>query len=304
MFGNPRTFTVDETKHRLRLDRFLHMVCPDLGRHAIDRLLRAGAVSVEGRPRAASYFVKHGQRIELRSPELAAPPEEPVEIARSPHLLAVAKPPRWSTNPAPGAERNLLSWVEQRMSVRPGVVHRLDRDTSGVVLFSLSPVGHRALLGAFRTRGIEKRYLALVAGSIDPRAGTIRSPLRRDASGRMTIDPEGAPARTDYEVRLATPRASLLETRPRTGRMHQIRIHLASIGRPICGDPIYGNPRRDLGAPRLWLHAASIGIPVETARILEVAPRLTAPLWRDLAEHLASLGMAAGAMTPETRTGG
>ncbi len=284
-----RTFTVDETRHRLRLDRFLRSVCPDLGRHALQRLLRAGAVIVEGRPRDASYFVKRGQWIEVTLE--ATPPaiDEPREILRSSQILAVMKPPGWATNPV--AERSLLAWAESRSDSRPGLVHRLDRDTSGAVLFSLTGDAYRILLRAFRARRIEKRYLALVAGPIRPRSGTIDRPLRRDASGRMMIDPTGVSARTAYKVVRSNRRATLVELIPKTGRMHQIRVHLASMGHPICGDPRYGDPRRDLEAPRLWLHAASIRLPAETARLLEAPALIEAPLWDDLAEHLASLGI-------------
>jgi RluA family pseudouridine synthase len=201
-----------------------------------------------------------------------------------------------STNPTPDSPDSLLSWLEQRLKSEglrrsPGIVHRLDRDTSGLVLFSLSPEAHRCLEEAFRQQSIQKRYLALISGKVSPRRGTIDRPLSSDRSGRMHADPHGSTARTDYRTLSANRTASLLELRPRTGRTHQIRAHLASVGRPIAADPIYGDPRRTLGAPRLWLHAAALELPPALATQIGLPARIDCPLWEDLASHLSQLGI-------------
>ena len=281
---------VTEADHRLRLDRFLHKVRPDLGRHAIDRLLHSGHVQVEGKPRDAGYYLKRGDTVEIR-PAPPMPPSEPHEILRSAHAIAVAKPPGLATNPVPSSPESLLSWLEGRCDHPPGLVHRLDRDTSGIVLFSLSPEGHRLLEDAFRFQAIRKTYLALVPGRVHPRRGMIDRPLLRAASGRMQIDARGWHARTEYRRLHTTDSCNLLEVRPHSGRTHQIRAHLAAIGHPIAGDPIYGDPHRTLGAPRLWLHAASLELPQALPARLELPQRIECPLWEDLVAHLRTLGV-------------
>jgi RluA family pseudouridine synthase len=197
------------------------------------------------------------------------------------------------TNPVPGSTRSVLSWAETLVETQaPGIVHRLDVETSGIVLLSLSPHGHRLLDASFAQRTIVKNYIALVPGRLRPQRGTIDKPLFRDASGRMRTDPRGRPSRTIYETLSGSSTCSLLVVRPRSGRTHQIRVHLAAIGHPIAGDPLYGDPRHTLGAPRLWLHASSLEMRPELATALEVPERLECPLWTDLRVHLAALGLA------------
>ncbi|MDM7914847.1 MAG: RluA family pseudouridine synthase, partial [Candidatus Eisenbacteria bacterium] len=194
----------------------------------------------------------------------------------------------------------------------PGIVHRLDRDTSGLLLLSLTPEAHRLLTQAFRDRSIRKRYLALVAGRIRPRQGTIDRPLARVPSGRMRVTASGSGMRavTRYRTLASTAEASLLEVEPQTGRTHQIRVHLASIGHPVAGDPLYGEARTALGAPRLWLHASRIELPPALALALEAPAAIDCPLWEDLRAHLASLGIRSpladgtGSSPPDGPAGG
>ncbi len=302
MIPSGSSHEVSQEQHRLRLDRFLIAVRPDLGRRGIDRLLRTGAVRVRGQARGAGYFVKHGDLVEV-SVTPAALIQSPHEILHTPELLAMAKPPGMPTNPVRARSeggvtdppRSLLAWSIQHcqdvgIPGSPGIVHRLDRDTSGIVILSLTPRGHDLLEEAFRTRRIGKAYLALVCGSVHPRRGTIDLPLTRDRAGKMRVDPRGAPSRSDYRTLRSSQAMTLLEVRPRSGRMHQIRVHLASIGHPVAGDPLYGDPRRTLGAPRLWLHAEAIELPENLAATLGSQERITSPLWEDLQSHLRSLG--------------
>jgi RluA family pseudouridine synthase len=307
-------YLVGEQHHRLRLDRYLQAVRPDLSRGAIEELLRTGAVVVREHARDGRYYVKRGDWIEIR--DVRQPPAhlEPVLVLRSAHLLVAGKPPGMATNPVGLKGSSLLDWVALRLAAgasaaraetgpgeRPpaaqgsaasaGVVHRLDRDASGVVCFSLSPEAHRRLLEAFRRRRIGKRYLALVAGPVRPREGTIDLPLARGTSGRVRPDPRGAPAQTSYRVLRSRADVTLLEVRPRSGRMHQIRVHLSAAGHAILGDPLYGSPRHAPHAPRLWLHALALEFPPRLAEILQASHTLTCPLWPDLAAHGRELGL-------------
>jgi 23S rRNA pseudouridine1911/1915/1917 synthase len=284
---------VTAEQHRLRLDRFLQQTLPDRSRKAISRMLRSGQVLVDGHPRDERYFVKRGDRIVIGEAP-AQTQEEPHEILRTTHMAAIAKPPGIPTNPVPGSTRSVLSWMERRVpDISPGIVHRLDQDTSGVVILSLSPDGHRRLESAFAEHAIAKTYLALVPGRLSPQRGTIDRPLLRDASGRMRAAAHGKPSRTTYETITGTSTFSLLEVRPQSGRTHQIRVHLAIVGHPIAGDPLYGDPRHALGAPRLWLHASSLEMANELAAALAAPNRIECPLWDDLRGHLAALGFSA-----------
>jgi 23S rRNA pseudouridine1911/1915/1917 synthase len=322
----PSAHVVGDEAHRLRLDRFLAAVRPELGRHRIDRLLRTGAVRVDGRPHDAHYFVKRGERVEVRS--VGAPAEAPVAgeapaateagteapwvIAATPQIAVVAKPPGWTTNPVGGAGPDLLAWLTAEVARRaaaggvarsrpahpPGVLHRLDREASGLVLFSLTPAAHRRVMRAFRERRLEKIYLALVAGRAASRAFSIDEPLARDRSGRMRPSRAGLDALTECRVLHAGRGASLLEVRPVTGRTHQIRAHLAAIGHPVLGDPLYGAPASAADVPRLWLHAWRIRFPQRLAAALGMPGQAECALWPDLARHLARRGIAVPLAAP------
>lgn len=193
---------------------------------------------------------------------------QPVRVlGRSAHWIAVDKPTGLPTRPAPSHASSLLAQLEKQLAqetppLRPGVVHRLDLGTTGVVLFSLSAEGHRALVQAFRERKARKRYLAIVLGRPRTRRGTIDLKLRKNASGRVVPDGRGLPASTRYETLARTEAHALVAAEPRTGRMHQIRAHFAALGFPVAGDERYGPRTSSPGAraPRLMLHAAAIEI--------------------------------------------
>jgi RluA family pseudouridine synthase len=194
-------------------------------------------------------------------------------IQRTEHWIAVAKPSGLPSRPGPGHAASVLSILEGQLRAEsapfpPGVVHRLDLGTSGILLFSLSPKGHRAIVEAFREGQVHKEYLAITAGHPHPRRGLIDLALRRNSSGLATADRRGTPARTRYETRARFAASALVAAEPLTGRMHQIRAHLAARGTPVLGDLQYG--RAELGPfrprpPRLCLHAWRLRLPPELA---------------------------------------
>ena len=210
-----------------------------------------------------------------------------LRLHESSHAIALAKPPGMPT--AGIGTETLLHWLGGRLHKTPGVIHRLDRETSGLVLFSLSPGGHRLLEDLFRRREISKTYWAMIAGRISPASGTIDFPLGPVRSGRVRVDPEGKVAATSYRTLETGSSWSLLELSPRTGRTHQIRVHLAAQGHPVIGDALYGQPTPVLAQPRLWLHAGKLALPGAMAERLDLPPMIECPLWPDLAAHHARL---------------
>jgi RluA family pseudouridine synthase len=252
----------------------------EVPRSRVRAMIVAGAVRVDGRPaRVASRTVREGQLVEAlaRVGALAAPAAatdrpfvlRPAAILyRDEWLLAVAKPPGLPTHATADRSRpSLVGHVERYLAEagRPGrvAVHqRLDRDTSGVVLFGIDAVANAGLARAFGGREIEKRYWAVTARPATPPGSfVVDAPLCDGGPARRPVrvgGPGAREARTEVTVRETMPRALLVEARPRTGRKHQVRVHLAHAGLPILGDPVYGDPR---SAPRLMLHAAGIVLP-------------------------------------------
>jgi RluA family pseudouridine synthase len=180
-------------------------------------------------------------------------------ICDTPDLLAVDKPVGLASIPERNPENvSLLRILTEALNRKLYVVHRLDKQVSGLILFAKTPEFHRYMNLQFEHRHVRKTYLALVHGSV-PEGGRIDLPLRRCGSGRMAEDPvSGKPCRTDYEVLERRPEATLLKVRPLTGRKHQIRAHLFAVGHPIVGDPLYGDKRVQRSFSRLMLHALSL----------------------------------------------
>ena len=215
-------------------------------------------------------------------------------------VLALNKPPGLSSQGGRIAVHtldDLLFAFAKKSGVRPRLVHRLDRDTSGVILTARSQPGAAFLGKALMSRRVKKTYLAIVApGAPDPREGGIEAALRKESQGREAYmrvcgddHPEAQAASTRYRTLASSPVASLVELAPRTGRMHQLRVHMASIGRPIAGDPRYGGALVLAGkaAPRLMLHAAALTFPHPAGGERRVA----APIPDDMAGLLADLGL-------------
>jgi 23S rRNA pseudouridine1911/1915/1917 synthase len=247
------------------------------------RLIDAGAVRIDGRARPRRHRVVAGERIEVQEDEPAPVPQDlaaSVEFAvpyEDEHLLVVDKPPGVVVHPARGHLTGTLAQaLEGRGGEgwRAGLVHRLDRDTSGLLVVAKSDPVLDALKSALQRREVAREYLALVEGRPPARTGTIDAPIGRDrrVRTRMSTDTDQPrEARTHFELAEALPTTTLLRVRLETGRTHQIRVHLEAIGHPVAGDPEYGRAGL-LGLERQFLHAARLafdhpvtGAPVEVA---------------------------------------
>jgi 23S rRNA pseudouridine1911/1915/1917 synthase len=256
----------------IRLDRFL---AEPLGSRAqAQHLIEAGRVRVDGRPAVKSHLVHAGERVEVDAPA-AAPAEwdggaAPFRVVfEDEHLLVVDKPAGVVVHPARGHRSGTLAQALAALGAaggeegRAGIVHRLDRDTSGLLVVARSDAVHRELKALLSARRLHRLYVALVDGHPSARTGTIDAPIGRDRRDRLlvSLDTEvPREARTHFELTRLLPHAALLEIALETGRTHQIRVHLAAIGHPVCGDPQYGVAGR-YGLTRQFLHATRLTFP-------------------------------------------
>ena len=292
---------VPEEARGTRLDRFLALL-PEVGSRAVaERLLEGGGVLVDGRSRPKSHRLTGGEELEFEppAPRPSGLVAEEIELTvpyEDEHLLVVDKPAGLVVHPAPGHTQGTLVHGLLAYDVeggdepeRPGIVHRLDRDTSGLLVVARSPEAHRRLQELVQSRELAREYLALVVGRPRSRRGTIDAPIGRDRRDpmRQSLDTDTPrEAVTHFEVEELLPRHALLRVSLETGRTHQIRVHLNSIDLPVAGDPLYGRAG-DLGLERQFLHAARLafehpftGEPVD----------VTSPLPADLAAALVAAG--------------
>ena len=280
-----------------RLDRFLAGLEEVGSRASAERLVTDGKVRVDGASRPKSHRLEGGERLDLELPERQASPLTPEALElrvayEDDHLLVVDKPAGLVVHPSAGHAHGTLVHGLLAHAIaggdepaRPGIVHRLDRDTSGLLVVARSDEAHRRLQLLLRRRELEREYLALVRGRPRSRRGRIEAAIGRDRSDptRMSLDTAVArEAVTEFELVELLREHALLRVRLETGRTHQIRVHLAAIDLPVAGDPVYG-VAADLGLDRQFLHAARLrfahpftGAPVEAE----------SPLPRDLAEAL------------------
>jgi 23S rRNA pseudouridine1911/1915/1917 synthase len=258
----------------LRLDAFLAARGLAPSRAAAQRLIEAGEASVDGRARPKNHRLAEGETVELAGalepsdrPARQAAPFEVVH--EDEHLLVVDKPAGVVTHPAPGHAGPTLAEALAGLAAggprpeRAGIVHRLDRDTSGLLVVARSEAAHAALARMMKARAISREYLALVSGHPDSERGTIDAPIGRDRARRTLMSTRSDRARsaiTHFEVLERLPRTALLRVRLETGRTHQIRSHLAAIDHPVCGDAAYGGARcgRRLALERQFLHAEKL----------------------------------------------
>jgi 23S rRNA pseudouridine1911/1915/1917 synthase len=277
-----------------RLDRAVAARAEVGSRSLAERLIADGAVLVDGERRLKSHRLEGGEEVVVDLPEAATLEPEAMELAvawEDEHLLVVDKPAGVVVHPARGhAQGTLAQALADRVvggadPERAGIVHRLDRDTSGLLVVARSEPVHAALKAQLAARELVREYLALVEGRPPARRGTIDAPLGRDRRVRTRVSTETDEPReavTHFEVERALPHDTLLRVRLETGRTHQIRAHLLAIGHPVAGDPEYGTPGRH-GLRRQFLHAARLAFahPV-TGRPVDVS----SPLPADLAEAL------------------
>lgn len=279
-----------------RLDHYLQTRLPDYSRSRIQEWIRAGLVTVNQAPAKASLALKGGERIDVTPaapPPLRAEAEDlPLDILyEDAAVIGINKPAGMVVHAGAGNHTGtlvnaLLHRFGQLSStggdLRPGIVHRLDKETSGVLIAARTDAAHRALAAQFQDRTVEKVYLAVVQG-LPPDSGSIDKPITRDPARRtrMTCRLEtGRAAFTSWRVLRRFTRHALLEVTIGTGRTHQIRVHLSSIGHPILGDTLYGARTTPLLPDRFFLHAARLRF-VSPASAQSVT--LEAPLPRELA---------------------
>ncbi len=289
-----------------RLDQFVQERMPEFSRSRIQEWIRGGRVLVNGNAQKRSYLMRGGEIVGVEpapAPPLAAVAEDiPLTVLyEDESMVAVDKPAGMVVHAGAGNHSgtlvNALLHRFQSLSAaggeeRPGIVHRLDRYTSGVLLVAKTDAAHRALATQFAARQVRKKYLTLVHGAMKTSRGRIEKPIARDPvhRARMTARlASGRAAWTEWQLLEAFPRFSFLDVLIGTGRTHQIRVHLASIGHPVAGDRLYGAPAQPPGMPdrgRYFLHAHRIAFrhPVSGAAI-----ELTAPLAPELAAWLDSL---------------
>jgi 23S rRNA pseudouridine1911/1915/1917 synthase len=292
---SPLRLSVAETAAGLRLDRFLSE--PLGSRARAQALIDAGRVRVDGRVRPKRHTLRPGEVVVVQAddPPSAAPAEPGVRFGvayEDDHLLVVDKPAGLVVHPARGHRTGTLAQALAGRAAggedpyRAGIVHRLDRDTSGLLVVAKSDEVHRALKALLAARQLRREYLTLVEGRPPARTGTIDAPIGRHRNERvlMSIDTdEPREARTHFEIERMLPGATLLRVVLDTGRTHQIRVHLAAIEHPVCGDSQYGTAG-EYGLRRQFLHAARLAFahPV-TGEDIDVS----SPLPEDLAAALA-----------------
>ena len=298
MFTHKNCFTSSLEESHLRLDALLSLRFPDKSRSYFQFLIKQGYVLVNGKAMKKRERSKPGDEIEIYfqiTPEIDLTPESiDLEILyEDEHLIVINKPAGMVVHPAPGHHRGtfvnaLLFHCKQIDSddpLRPGIVHRLDKDTSGILIAAKTRAAHTGLIDLFAKRKIEKTYLAICIGT--PRDGLIDVPIARHASRRkeMTICMQGRASKTICQVLAQNGSLSLVKLELLTGRTHQLRVHLKHIGAPILGDETYGNAviNKKFSTKRQLLHAYFIKFfhPI-TQQILS----LTAPIPEDLKEAI------------------
>ncbi|MFC2031475.1 RluA family pseudouridine synthase [Chloroflexota bacterium] len=295
-----------------RLDKYLAERVPELSRSAAQRLVETGQVTVNGEPVRPSYKVRPGDLVVVAMPPVfsSEPMAEEIDLEivhEDSALLVIDKSAGMVVHPAPGHPSGtlvnaLLAYCPELAvgtDERPGIVHRLDRDTSGLIVVAKSDKARRALQRQFKDREVQKSYMALLDGYVAPAWGRVEAPVGRDPQHRqrMRVMPGGREAVTEYHVieqfshRVgpAAGQYTLVEAEPKTGRTHQIRVHFASIGHPVVADPVYGRRRTSLPLSRQFLHAWRLGFrhPTTGHRL-----QFEAPPPADLAEALVLLRRA------------
>lgn len=280
----------------IRLDKYLTRVLPQFSRGYFQKLIVQGHVLVNGQKTKASQRLSDNDSVTVDLPPLPTHPLAElipvIIIYEDRDILVIDKPAGLTTHPAPGhPEHTLVNAVlahcpDLALSsdlMRPGIVHRLDKDTSGLIVIAKNDSARECLVAQFKTRAVTKGYLVLVNGRLSPEQGMIEAPIGRDPHNRrkMAIVEAGKEAITQYRVRKHLDGYTLVEVTPVTGRTHQIRVHLSAIGYPVVGDPTYGVRWAHL--KRQFVHAYRLGFRLPST---EEYREFTSPLPADLEQSL------------------
>ena len=271
-------FLVSWEEEGERIDKYLSALCPDLSRSYVQKLLKSGNVLVDGRQIKASYSIQEGERIFLDVPEAVEPEieAEPMDLDilyEDKDVILVNKPKGMVVHPAPGhyshtLVNGLMAHCKGQLSgingiLRPGIVHRIDMDTTGVLIACKNDMAHNSIAAQLKEHSIVRRYQAIVHGRIEEAEGRIEGAIGRDPVNRKRMcinEKNGKPAVTHYQVLERFRQFTYVECRLETGRTHQIRVHMASVRHPLLGDRVYGPAKCPF--PRLQgqtLHAGVLG---------------------------------------------
>ncbi len=271
-------FFAEKADEGMRIDRCLAKRCEELSRSYVQKCLKAGTILVNGLPVKASYPLADGDRIELELPEAEAPDiqPEPMELDilyEDQDVILINKPKGMVVHPAAGhyshtLVNGLLYHCRGQLSgingvTRPGIVHRIDRDTTGVLIACKNDMSHRSLAAQLKAHSVTRRYQAIVHGVLAQEEGTVNAPIGRDPTDRkrMSVNyKNGKEAVTHYRVIQRLRQYTHVECRLETGRTHQIRVHMASIRHPLLGDAVYGPAKCPIaGLQGQTLHAGVLG---------------------------------------------
>lgn len=270
------SYTVTATDKGERLDKLVSNMRPDLSRGHVQRLIEEGNLTINGTIVKSGYKLREADLIHLIVPPPAplahlAPEAIPLDVVYSDDdIMVINKPAGLVVHPAPGHYSgtlvNALLYHVPNLNIngniRPGIVHRLDKDTSGLLVVAKTDKALNSLIGQMKEQSTLKEYTVLVEGNVQPPAGIIDAPIGRDPKARkqMAVVRNGKPARTEYKVLAYFARHTLLMARLHTGRTHQICVHFAYMGHPVTGDPVYGRRKPTLNLKRQFLHAALLGL--------------------------------------------
>jgi 23S rRNA pseudouridine1911/1915/1917 synthase len=284
----------------IRLDKYLTQVLPQFSRAYLQKLIGQGHILVNGQRVKSNQRLSKVDKITVELPPLPVHPlAEPIPLTiiyEDEDILVIDKPAGLTVHPAPGHPSHTLvnailahcpDLATSNELMRPGIVHRLDKDTSGLIVIAKNDFAREYLAAQFKNRTVTKGYLVLVKGRLSPEQGIIEAPIGRDPHSRrrMAILEAGKEATTQYQVRKYLNNYTLVEVTPLTGRTHQIRVHLSAIGCPVVGDSLYGIKSAHLN--RQFIHAYRLGFRLSSTKQYQ---EFTSPLPTDLEqalEHLA-----------------
>lgn len=298
-------YQVSEDSAGLRFDHFLVQNVPETSRNNLIQSIRLGLLLVDGQKKKSSYRLKAGEIVsgsvfQTLPPDLVAQ-EVPFEILfEDDALLIISKPPGIVVHPGSGNPdgtlvNGLLHHCQEIAGVgdqvRPGIVHRLDKDTSGIMVVAKTDLSHRLLVDAFKERVVDKEYFALVFGHLEKKSGRIVAPISRHPVNRQKMavceEGRGRYAASKYQVvEEYGEGCSLVQVQIETGRTHQIRVHMAFLGHPVAGDTLYGRARNTRNYPRQMLHAHRLTL---SHPITGETLAYSAPLWSDFQEIIDQL---------------